>query len=141
MTSLLVLEDQSRHIRVATDTASSLGISTIKACSNMHAATAYLEKALQGESPLPDGIVVDLDLGYDSGFELLRIWHSSPQLRVIPLIVWTQLGEDCTEICALFKVDAIVQKWEGPAKLREALEVVKSSTRNGDISALQTEGV
>ena len=82
----------------------------------------YLEKGLRAEQPLPHIIVLDLDLGYESGYELLRYWHSTPELKCIPLIVWTILGEEQKEICSLFKVSDYVSKWEGAAAFREALK-------------------
>ncbi|HTB96888.1 MAG TPA: hypothetical protein VK716_07750 [Terracidiphilus sp.] len=121
MKRLLIVEDNPTDVRLAADTARSLGIEQIEAHSTLHTAFAYLEKGLQGEEPLPDGIVLDLDLGYESGYELLRHWHSTPRLSKIPLIVWSILGVDQREMCTLFKVNAFVAKWEGPEAFREAL--------------------
>lgn len=121
MTRLLLVEDQPNDLHIAAETARSVGISTIEARTSSQAARAYLEKGLEGELPLPDGIVLDLDLGYESGYELLRYWHSTPGLAKIPLIVWTLLGEEQREICNLFKVSGYVSKWEGIAAFREAL--------------------
>jgi hypothetical protein len=38
------------------------------------------------------------------------------------MIVWSLLGEENREVFALFRPDAYLCKWEGPAALREALE-------------------
>ena len=51
--------------------------------------------------PLPDLIILDLDLGYESGFELLRFWHRNSELSSIRLIVWTAMGEEQQHICRL----------------------------------------
>ncbi|MGA7108252.1 MAG: hypothetical protein WBY75_10965 [Terracidiphilus sp.] len=118
---LLLVENESKDLRFATDTALSVGISGIEARTSVTAARDYLEKGLNGEVPLPDGIVLDLDLGYESGYELLRFWHCSPRLSTIPLIVWSILGDHQREICKLFNVNAYVGKWEGAAAFREAL--------------------
>jgi CheY-like chemotaxis protein len=121
MTRLLLVEDQPKDLHIAEETARSIGISTIEARTSCQSAKAYLDKALEGEIPLPDGIVLDLDLGYESGYELLRYWHSTPRLAKIPLIVWTLLGEEQREICNLFKVNGYISKWEGVTAFREAL--------------------
>lgn len=118
---LLLVENEPKDLRFATDAAVSVGISEVEARTSLAAARAYLEKGLEGEVPLPDGIVLDLDLGYESGYELLRLWHCSPRLSVIPLIVWSILGDHQREICKLFNVSAYVGKWEGATAFREAL--------------------
>ena len=65
--------------------------------------------------------MLDLDLGYESGFELLRFWHGNPQLAKIPVVVWTILGDQYREICEMFKVSAYIDKAAGIAPLRKAL--------------------
>lgn len=125
MTRMLVVEDQPSDLQVAAQTARAAGITDVEARSAAQAAMLYLEKGLRAEQPLPDIIVLDLDLGYESGYELLRYWHSNPELKQIPLIVWSILGEEQKEICNLFKVSDYVSKWEGAAALREALRKVQ----------------
>jgi DNA-binding response OmpR family regulator len=122
MNRLLLVEDQPSDLKIAADTARSAGISVIESRSTLRDARAYLEKGLEGEIPLPDGIVLDLDLGYESGFELLRFWHSTPRLNSIPVLVWSILGQEQREICGLFKVNGFVSKWEGVPAFREALD-------------------
>ena len=121
MTHLLLVEDQPKDLKIAEETARSAGINELNALTSSEAAITYLGKGLRAELPLPDGIVLDLDLGYESGYELLRFWHSTPELRKIPLIVWTLLGEEQREICDLFKVNGYVSKWEGIVPLRETI--------------------
>ena len=118
---LLLVEDQPQDIRIAADTAQSVGISKVEARTSIQAARNFLDAGLRGEGALPDGIILDLDLGYESGYELLRFWHSTPRLFQIPVIVWSVLGEDQREMCRLFKVSRFVGKWEGAEVLREAL--------------------
>jgi CheY-like chemotaxis protein len=126
--SLLLVENEPKDIQIATDVARSVGISEVEARTSLDAARSYLEKGLKGEGTLPEGIVLDLDLGYDSGYELLRFWHSTPALSAIPLIVWSVLGEEQREMCKLFKVNCFVGKWEGTAAFREALGKLESHT-------------
>jgi CheY-like chemotaxis protein len=127
MKRLLIVEDQSADLRVAVDVVKALGISFIETRTSITAAKAFLEAALEGEHPLPDLIVVDLDLGYESGFELMRFWHGNPKLASVHLIVWTVMGEEQREICQMFKVNAIVSKVEGAAALRRAIEPLVSA--------------
>ena len=129
MTRILVVEDQPGDLQIASQTARAAGIEEVEARTTLQAAKSYLEQGLTGEHPLPDGIVLDLDLGYESGYELLRYWHSNPELNKIPLVVWTILGEEQREICNLFKVTNYISKWEGAGAFREALKVMQVSQR------------
>jgi CheY-like chemotaxis protein len=126
MNCLLVVEDQPSDLKVATDAAHSTGVSVVESQTTIGGARAFLEKGLRGEIPLPDGIVLDLDLGYESGFELLRFWHSTPRLKSIPVLVWTILGQEQREICSLFKVNEFVSKWEGKEAFQEALKKIQT---------------
>jgi len=127
MKRLLIVEDQSADLRVAVDVVKTLGVSFIEARTSITAAKNYLESGLEGKESLPDLIIVDLDLGYESGFELLRYWHGNPKLSGIRLIVWTIMGEEQREICRMFKVSAIVSKTEGAVGLKRAIEPLAAS--------------
>jgi CheY-like chemotaxis protein len=118
---ILLVEDQEKDLQFAANTARLLGISEVDARTTASAARLYLEKALGGSAPLPDGIVLDLNLGYESGYELLRYWHRTPELAKIPIIVWSILGDEQREMCKLFKVNTFVGKWEGEEAFRQAL--------------------
>jgi CheY-like chemotaxis protein len=124
---LLVVEDQPQDIRLAANTAESIGIREVEARTSAQAARNYLDDGLRGDCPLPDGILLDLNLGYESGYELLRYWHSEPRLSKIPLIVWSVLGDEQRHMCGLFHVDRYVAKWEGPEAIREALDSLGQS--------------
>ena len=127
MASVLIVEDQPKDLRIAADVARSAGFSEVEARSSAMLARVLLERGLEEQGPLPNAIILDLDLGYESGFELLRYWHSKPRLAQIPLIVWTALGDEQREICRLFRVDAFISKNEGPAKLQDALANLHSA--------------
>ena len=121
MKRLLVVEDLEKDLKLAANTAYGLGITEVDARTTSSAARVYLEKALEGSGPKPDGIILDLNLGYESGYELLRFWHSTPELSKIPVLVWSILGDEQREMCKLFKVNSFVAKWEGEKAFREAL--------------------
>jgi CheY-like chemotaxis protein len=128
MKRLLVVENEPKDMKLAAEVAHSMGISEVEARTSFDAAKIYLDKGLNGEGPLPDGIVLDLDLGHDSGYELLRYWHSTPKLAEIPLIVWSILGEEQRTMCNLFKVKMFVGKWEGVDAFRNALGQMNPAT-------------
>src|SRR5690348_11421562 len=76
MAKVLIVEDQAADVHFAADVVRSLGISDIEARSTATAAKAYLEDASEKHAT-PEVIVLDLDLGYDNGFEVLRYWHAN----------------------------------------------------------------
>ncbi len=125
---LLIVENEPKDLKLAAETAHCIGISEVEARTNVPAACNYLEKGLRGEAELPDGIVLDLDMGHESGYEVLRFWHGNPRLSAIPLLVWTVLGDEQRDMCNLFKVNAVVSKWEGKDAFREALERLESAS-------------
>ncbi len=138
MKRLLIVEDQSADLRVAVDVVKSMGVPWVEARTSTSAARIYLEAALTQKQPLPDLIIVDLDLGYESGFELLRFWHGNPALSGIHLIVWTAMGEEQQNICRLFKVNAIVSKSEGIDALKRAIEPFAAADPEISASDLHT---
>lgn len=120
MKRLLLVEDQAKDAISASTVAQSLGIGDVEACKTVRNALLSLEKGISGDGPLPDGIVLDLDLGTESGYELLRFWHTTPQLSRIPVMIWSVVEEQ-REVCELFKVNSFVSKWEGMGAFRQAL--------------------
>lgn len=125
---LLIVEDQQEDMQRAAKAAEAVGFSQVDARTSVQAARGYLDSGLAGRGPLPDCIILDLDLGYESGYELLRYWHSTPRLSEIPVIVWSVLGEDQREMCRMFKVTRFVAKWEGMKAFQDALNDLTKST-------------
>ena len=119
---LLVVENEPKDMKNAADSARAAGFTQVEGKTTPYAARVYLEDRLANGPTLPDGILLDLDFGYESGYELLLFWHSNPKLRTIPLIVWSILGEEQREMCSLFKVKQFVGKWEGTDVLQDALK-------------------
>ena len=124
---LLVVEDDAKDMKRAAEVAKLAGFSEVEGKSNPKAAERSLEERLAHQKGLPDGILLDLDFGDQSGYELLRFLHSNAGLRSIPIVVWSVLGEEQKELCRLFQVRQYVGKWEGDDALREALQRVQET--------------
>ncbi|WP_109486889.1 response regulator [Occallatibacter savannae] len=116
--SALVLENDPKDILVALSILRSVGISDVCSFASSLKAQNFLYDALNREAPLPDLLVVDLDLQQESGYEFIRHWRTVAGLRDIPLIVWSKLGQDHEQVCEVFHVSCFIPKWKG----REALE-------------------
>jgi len=121
MMHMLIVEDQPTDVRIAAELAQGLGIA-VEARTSASAAKLYLETAIEGKHVLPDVILLDLDLGYESGHEILRFWHGHPKLTGTRMVVWTVMGETQQALCRLFNVTAVVPKWEGSDSLKRMLK-------------------
>jgi CheY-like chemotaxis protein len=121
MPLLLVLEDDPTDLRTASELARRAGFDEQEMYTFSSDAKLYLEKAMSAKVPMPDAMLIDLTLGDESGFEVLRHWHSNPPLKTIPVIVWTQADERQREICKLFGVTHCVYKDDDPNVLTGAL--------------------
>ena len=111
---LLILEDDPKDLLRAADAAHAVGINVIDAFTELGPAKAFL----------------DLSLGYESGYELLRAWHSARAQSKVRMIVWSRLEDTNPAICELFRIDAYVSKWDGESALREALRCIAPATVN-----------
>jgi DNA-binding response OmpR family regulator len=118
---VLIVEDNARDMQFAKDVTRDAGFKAINAETSLQGAEKYLQGALEGVHRMPDAIVLDLVLGLDSGFDLLRLRYTTPLLANVPVIVWTEHDEHNDTVCKLFKVDAFVGKWTGAAGLRQAI--------------------
>lgn len=123
----MVVENDPKDMKRAAEVAKEAGFSEIESKTSPLAARRYLEDRVAERQELPDGILLDLDFGYESGYELLRFWHGHPDLRSIPVIVWSVLGNEQKDMCALFKVKQYVGKWEENEVLRDALKQLSAS--------------
>ena len=129
---ILIVEDHERDMGIASEVALAAGFSHVDCVFGLVSVNHLFETALGGQRPLPDAMLVDLDLGPESGFEVLRIRYTTPRLKAIPIVVWSQLGDENREICGLFAITAYVPKWLGVPALRAALESLVPSQRTAD---------
>lgn len=122
MARLLIIEDNPRQARVAADLAVRAGFSDLQALASSVLAVTRLSNEIKDRNSLPDGIILDLDLGVESGFEVLRFVHQNRLMHRIQVIVWTVMGQHEREICSLFGVEEYVSKHDGPDALLVALK-------------------
>lgn len=117
----LIIEDQIPDTRRASRILRKLGIVEVEALPRVDAALLRLEEAMEGQRPIPDLIILDLDLNRESGFEVLRLWKSNPILQEhTSIVVWTHMTNPEQELAKCFGVE-VVPKWAGPAEMESAL--------------------
>jgi CheY-like chemotaxis protein len=124
----LIIEDNPDDIRIAARVARTAGFEDVEAFTTLDSAIERIEQGLRGEKALPDAIIVDLNLGQESGYEVLRHWRATWSKSAMRMVVWSALGDHNQELCALFHADAFVSKWRGEAALHEALVRVNGAS-------------
>jgi CheY-like chemotaxis protein len=128
MRSVLIVEDSDSDTRQLFNLLKSSGVEEIEVASGTFSAMEALRKVVEDSAAKPDLLIVDLGLGMDSGYEILRYWRSTPKLATIPVIVWTSVGGKVDEeICKHFRVNSFVNKQAGPLALQRALAPILES--------------
>ena len=123
MDRVLLVEDADSDVRELVSLLRESGIKDIQVTRAATLAINALQDCLTNAGSRPDLIIVDLELGVESGWEVVRFWKTHATLNSIPLIVWTGVGGKVDqEMCKLFKVNSFVPKYHGPASLKEALQ-------------------
>jgi CheY-like chemotaxis protein len=121
MALVLLLEDDLNDIRTAMALARKAGFTEVETQMSSTLAVLRLGNAIEDCEPLPDVLILDLDLGGESGFELLRFIHTNRLMAKLRVVVWTVMGEREREICRLFGIRDFVSKYDGPNALFEVL--------------------
>jgi CheY-like chemotaxis protein len=116
----IVIDDNKDDLFIATRLLRRARIKNITQFSRIPEAMLYLEEIAEAIRPCPDLIVLDLNVGHDSGFEVLRLYKSNPGLQACDIIVWTGSGAIEKELCEHFGVEC-VPKSGGDAALVEAI--------------------
>jgi CheY-like chemotaxis protein len=117
----VIIEDSANDVQEACQTLKTLGVESPMVFRDVKRALLYLEEIVDGIIQCPDVIVLDLEFGGDSGFEVLRFYKSHRQLSQCNIVIWTVMGELEQELAKLFQVEAVVSKSEGIDALRLVL--------------------
>lgn len=100
--AILLVEDTSSDSDRCRSVLHEMGYNGIQLITNVPTAMEYLDDVLNKLTHPPDAIVLDLGLGYDSGFEILRRCHASPKLTAVPILVWTKRDDPQTETFSMY---------------------------------------
>jgi CheY-like chemotaxis protein len=119
--NVVIIDDSAEDIGTAFRIRKSLGVETPTIYKDVKKAIVFLEDVVGGEKPCPDLLLLDLDFGVDSGFEVLRLYKTHPVLRKCSILVWTVMGKSQLELCKLFGVENVKSKHHGEAALAETL--------------------
>ena len=87
---ILLIEDQAHASDSCTEALHELGYDGVQLITHLGAAEQHLDDIVSNLTGAPDAIVLDLGLGLDSGFAVLRKCHAEPKLQQVPILVWTK---------------------------------------------------
>ncbi len=125
----MVVEDRSTEMARCGAALARLGFKGAKIFNNASSALSHLQLILEEKASRPSALVLDLDLPFGSGHEILRFCRSNPQLRSIPIIVWTRLEDSVQkEICLYMGASAYVAKHK-MEELKTAIRAAIESNR------------
>lgn len=120
----LIIEDSLTDISQSAAVLRKMGVEDVQSISSVPFAIEALRDIAEGRRSRPSVVILDLEFGQESGFEILRYWKSTPQLKNLHIIVWTVMGQLEQKIAALFSVDGVVDKRSGPKELERALRAI-----------------
>ena len=91
---ILLIEDQAHASDACTKALHDLGYDGVQLITSLMEAEQHLDDIVANLTNAPAAIVLDLGLGIDSGFAVLRKCHSEPRLQQVPILVWSKHSDD-----------------------------------------------
>jgi CheY-like chemotaxis protein len=120
---ILLIEDQDASSDACTKALHELGYDGVQLITHVLEAEQHLDDIVSNLTEPPAAIVLDLGLGMDSGFSLLRKCHAEPRLREVPILVWTKHTDELSRMFSNYLgVKDFLVKSGDPQKLRDALK-------------------
>ena len=120
---ILLIEDQSHASDACTKALHELGFDGVQLITKVEEAVQHLDDIVSNLTAAPAAIVLDLGLGNDSGFEVLRKCHAEPILQQVPILVWTKHRDDLAKTFSEFLgAQDFLIKSDDEKELRDALQ-------------------
>jgi CheY-like chemotaxis protein len=121
--NILIIEDQVERVDELRAILDSIGRSSARIFSTADDAIQHLRDVVRGKIDAPDLIVLDYELAQGSGFEVLKYYRASGELKgCVPLVVWTVLDSITTKEMSLWMgATAFVAKQSGRTSLEKVV--------------------
>ncbi len=122
MSTILIVEDNEKNMKLARDVLQSRGYSTLEAVTGEDGVRVAIEKK-------PDLVLMDIQLPGINGIEALRRVRADPECTRIPIVAFTAsvMSSDRSQITEA-GFDGFIGK---PINLKEFLETVKRVLETG----------
>ena len=132
---ILLIEDEPRFSEACAEALHELGYDGVQLITSLGAAEQHLDDIVANLTAAPDALVLDLGLGLDSGFAVLRKCHSEPKLQNVPILVWTKHTDSLAKTFSdyLGAKDFLI-KSSDERELREALKRLLAPDADQSIS-------
>jgi CheY-like chemotaxis protein len=120
---ILLIEDDTSDSDICAEALHELGYDGVQLITHLMQAEQHLDDIVASLTGPPDAIVLDLGLGADSGFAVLRKCHGEPKLQAVPILVWTKHSDDLAETFSTYLgAQDFLVKSNDEQQLREALK-------------------
>jgi CheY-like chemotaxis protein len=118
----LLIEDDPAASDKCTRALHDLGYNGVQLITHLTEAEYHLDDIISKLTRPPAAIVLDLGLGLDSGFTLLRKCHAEPRLQRVPILVWTKHTDDLSKTFSEYLgAEDFLIKSDDEQELRQAL--------------------
>ncbi len=108
--------------------AKELGASEVEIISDFSAAELRFRQIARRQHPAPELIILNVDFGWDSGYELLRFWKANTaSFAGTRVVVWANLTDREEKTVRYFGAEA-VPKQAGDGKLKQQLAGSKGAS-------------
>ena len=125
---ILLIEDEASASDACTKALHELGYDGVQLITQLMAAEQHLGDIVSGLTRAPAAIVLDLGLGLDSGFTVLRTCYAEPKLQQVPILVWTKHTDQLAKTFSNYLGAKIfLVKSSDEHELREALKRLLSA--------------
>lgn len=120
---VLLIEDNPSDSDKCIAALHELGYDGVQLITHLLAAEQHLDDIVSNLTEAPAAIVLDLGLGPDSGYAVLRKCHLEPRLKKVPILVWTVQSDDVTkQISKYLGSKDFLAKSSNKRDLRDALQ-------------------
>jgi CheY-like chemotaxis protein len=125
---VLVIEDTVQDRAIVEDALEDIGVTDVKTVIDGGHAIDFLAESLSSGKPVPDAVLLDLNLPLVSGHEVLRFCKMNPQLKGMRVIVLSRLSSDNEiQVCYYMGATKYISKTSDPLHLKRELQSALSS--------------
>ena len=131
--AILLVEDKTSDSDRCRAILHEMGYDGVQLITSVELTLEYLDDVLENLTNPPHAIILDLGLGYDSGYDILRKCNANPQLHKVPILVWTKQSDDHAEAMSRYlgAKDFLV-KTRDLTSLRAAIERLLAPSGQSD---------
>lgn len=124
---ILLIEDNPADVRLMQETLGGEGAVTLHVVTNAESALSFIRRAdPYADAPIPDLVLLDLNLNGMSGLDLLQEIKGDREICHLPVIVFT--GSDSeADVAAAYarRANCYVAKPFDPARYQRVLELIR----------------